>query len=301
MLTQPLPLWYNFDCHTVSHGALFVLSADVSIAYRYWVEHPVLLDYRPADCVTTSASNTGCFVMSAKDGQPCRKCGKSEWQSRGDCSYCSKERAKRYREQNKEKVSESNKARAKRWRQNNPGRNKERRKQGILRAPGSVCQKCGHSEWQRSGECSFCSKERAKKRRQLTPPTEKDRERSRQWKRSNIETERERLREWRNQHKGWWHNRRTAVTQAGGMFTTSEWNSLVDYYDYKCLCCGRSDVKLTADHVIPVSKGGTSNIDNIQPLCGPCNSSKGVKETDYRYKKGTGHWQQLTLSIEATE
>lgn len=48
--------------HSQERGA-FCLSADGSIAYRYWVKHPVLLDLRPADCVTTSASNTGCFVM----------------------------------------------------------------------------------------------------------------------------------------------------------------------------------------------------------------------------------------------
>lgn len=55
---------YNLNCHTVRNGALFCSSADGSIAYRYWVKHPVLLDSRPADCVTTSASNTGCFVMT---------------------------------------------------------------------------------------------------------------------------------------------------------------------------------------------------------------------------------------------
>ena len=49
----------------------------------------------------------------------------------------------------------------------------------------------------------------------------------------------------------------------------------------ECLCCNRRR-KLTADHVIPVSKGGTSYISNIQPLCQPCNSSKGTKTTDFR-------------------
>jgi hypothetical protein len=63
--------------HSRARGA-FCSSADGSIAYRYWVKHPVLLDSRPADCVTTSASNTGCFAMSAKDGKPCKKCGSSE-------------------------------------------------------------------------------------------------------------------------------------------------------------------------------------------------------------------------------
>ena len=75
--------------------------------------------------------------------------------------------------------------------------------------------------------------------------------------------------------------RRTAKTQAGGSFTAAEWKTLCKQYNYKCLDCGKRR-KLTADHVVPVSKGGTSNIDNIQPLCSPCNSRKGAKCTDFR-------------------
>jgi len=75
--------------------------------------------------------------------------------------------------------------------------------------------------------------------------------------------------------------RRSRLTGAGGSFTAQEWKALCKKHHNKCLRCKRRR-KLTADHVIPVSKGGTSNIDNIQPLCGPCNSSKGAKCTDYR-------------------
>jgi 5-methylcytosine-specific restriction endonuclease McrA len=77
------------------------------------------------------------------------------------------------------------------------------------------------------------------------------------------------------------HKRRTAKTKAGGAYTSAQWIALCDKYESKCLCCGKKK-KLTPDHVVPVSKGGTSNIDNIQPLCGPCNSRKGTKSTDYR-------------------
>jgi 5-methylcytosine-specific restriction endonuclease McrA len=77
------------------------------------------------------------------------------------------------------------------------------------------------------------------------------------------------------------NKRRTAKTKAGGSFTAAEWKALCKKYHNKCLCCGKRR-KLTADHVIPVSKGGSSNISNIQPLCGPCNSSKRDKTIDYR-------------------
>ena len=78
--------------------------------------------------------------------------------------------------------------------------------------------------------------------------------------------------------------RRTRITKAGGSFTFKEFKEMCNKYDNRCLCCGKRR-KLAADHVIPVSKGGSSNISNIQPLCfgkGGCNNRKGNKYADYR-------------------
>ena len=64
-----------------------------------------------------------------------------------------------------------------------------------------------------------------------------------------------------------------------GSHTFGEWETLKAQYDWICQMCGRKEpnIKLTEDHIIPLSKGGSNNIENIQPLCGSCNSKKGNK------------------------
>lgn len=41
-----------------------------------------------------------------------------------------------------------------------------------------------------------------------------------------------------------------------------------------CSRCGRTD-RLSGDHIIPLSKGGTDDPSNVRVLCVPCNSAKG--------------------------
>ena len=46
---------------------------------------------------------------------------------------------------------------------------------------------------------------------------------------------------------------------------------------YKCVECGASKedgATLHVDHIIPVSKGGTDELDNLQTLCSKCNLNK---------------------------
>ncbi len=44
---------------------------------------------------------------------------------------------------------------------------------------------------------------------------------------------------------------------------------------HKCAYCGRSDIPLTVDHIIPRAKGGEDVWDNLVCACFRCNNKKG--------------------------
>lgn len=75
------------------------------------------------------------------------------------------------------------------------------------------------------------------------------------------------------------HKRRAIKKQNGGSFTVAEWEILKKQYNYICPICKEIEpkIKLTIDHIIPLSKGGTNYIENIQPLCILCNNKKYTK------------------------
>lgn len=78
--------------------------------------------------------------------------------------------------------------------------------------------------------------------------------------------------------------RRHLLREASGLsgrnfnsdFTLIVWEQLKKDCDYTCKICNKSEpgIKLTIDHIIPLSKGGKHDKDNIQPLCHSCNSRK---------------------------
>ncbi len=163
-----------------------------------------------------------------------------------------------------------------------------------------------HPEWYREYHAKYRAEHRDRVNelvRQWSLKPE-NAERKRQLHRINRERERVQYHDWQQRNKtkvaSYSANRRVLKAGNGGDFTALEWDAMKRHYKYRCLCCGRQEpeIKLHADHVIPISKGGSGYISNIQPLCASCNESKGTKIIDYRPDQfgltlGGEHHQQL--------
>lgn len=70
---------------------------------------------------------------------------------------------------------------------------------------------------------------------------------------------------------------------APGGHTETEWQTVCEAWDRRCARCGERR-PLTLDHILPISRGGTDDITNIQPLCSRCNDIKGTQAIQYPTK-----------------
>lgn len=71
--------------------------------------------------------------------------------------------------------------------------------------------------------------------------------------------------------------RRGALKGARNTLTAVQWESIKRKHGYACFYCGKKNVPLTIDHIIPISAGGEHTPQNVVPACTTCNSSKGDK------------------------
>jgi len=87
----------------------------------------------------------------------------------------------------------------------------------------------------------------------------------------NQRLHRELLKAGRNQRKAISNKTRFAIFQRDG---------------FRCRCCGKSaandmTVELQIDHILPVVKGGTNDLSNLQTLCKECNNGKRTETVDF--------------------
>lgn len=100
---------------------------------------------------------------------------------------------------------------------------------------------------------------------------EKHKENSRRWAKNNRLYRQAKLVEYKASRRG-----------AEGRFSKEEWVSICEAGGWLCWRCLKRK-PLTVDHIIPLSRGGTNWISNIQPLCRKCNSEKNVNAVSYRF------------------
>jgi 5-methylcytosine-specific restriction endonuclease McrA len=74
-------------------------------------------------------------------------------------------------------------------------------------------------------------------------------------------------------------NRRARILGGGGKHTPEQIKDMLEKQKKKCINCKKSIAKkYHIDHIMPVAKGGSNDIKNIQLLCPPCNHKKNAKD-----------------------
>jgi 5-methylcytosine-specific restriction endonuclease McrA len=82
------------------------------------------------------------------------------------------------------------------------------------------------------------------------------------------------------------HRRRARLREAKTFKITARETKRL--YGSTCLFCGSSE-QINLDHIIPISRGGSHGIGNLQPLCDNCNSTK--------YNKTIMEWRMYRIAI----
>jgi len=103
---------------------------------------------------------------------------------------------------------------------------------------------------------------------------------NKQYRQANREKIAEQKRQYhqenREAHNARKQKRRALKRKAAGNATAADIQARFDYYGNRCYYCG-CDGKMTIEHRIPLSRGGTHYPANIVPACKSCNCSKGTK------------------------
>jgi 5-methylcytosine-specific restriction endonuclease McrA len=195
-------------------------------------------------------------------GIPCKRGHKSKrLVKNGSCHDCALLlRRPRYADEYQNRKEEI-KSRAKQWRLDNPERARE----------------YDMAKHQRKRDAEL-----ARMRARYEKNREADIERKRKAYRENVEENREKQRaryaENKEYFKPYQKARKARIRSSSGSFTAKEIKKMIKDQSCKCIYC-KSDISKNyhADHIVPVSKGGSSFIENIQLLCPTCNLRKGAK------------------------
>lgn len=200
------------------------------------------------------------------------------------------EKKRQYNEAHREEIAENNQ----RWREANPERKRE------------LDRRWREANRERTTETNrrWYKAHAEERRRYYQAHREEAREAERRWREANRAKRVEASRRYNKANpvkvNAIKNRRRARIAGGSGSYTEAEWQALCEFYDNRCLSCGLKvedtpEGKLSPDHVIPIAKGGSNDISNIQPLCLSCNLKKHTTIIDYRTKPFEPKYKQLTF------
>jgi 5-methylcytosine-specific restriction endonuclease McrA len=283
-------------------------SVPLSGANRRFCSRAHYWEFRKLPIETKSCSKCGeakpiSEFQKSITGRP----GKDGYESR--CRNCKNKQKRQWYQENRDKALEW----ARQYGQTEKGRevqrrtyikNREKRLEWKRRYDNEnrqmLIQKSQTAYW------SNPEKMRGKVREWSKQNREKIKIRQRRYRDENREAVRARQRRFYENNPDKTHeynNRRRAIRRGnGGKYTIQQWEALCEFYGNVCLCCGihandTPEGKLSPDHVVPLSRGGSNDISNIQPLCYKCNLQKHTASTDYRPRQFQPKYKQLGLDL----
>ncbi len=68
--------------------------------------------------------------------------------------------------------------------------------------------------------------------------------------------------------------------QQGELFGYEVREYLLEKFNRKCAYCGKTDVPLQVEHIIPEARGGSNRVSNLTIACEPCNQKKGSQTAE---------------------
>ena len=74
---------------------------------------------------------------------------------------------------------------------------------------------------------------------------------------------------------------------------------VLDKWSHRCAYCGKQNIPLQVEHIVPRAKGGTDRVSNLTLACEKCNRAKGIQEIAVFLKKKPEQLKRILAQVQA--
>ena len=205
---------------------------------------------------------------------PCRKCGSADRYKSGACRPCVLKHNRKWREANPEKKRLAER----RWVEANPEKVRQNQRRWATDNPEKMLN--AGRKWRSANLDTARRRARDIQRIDRAVNPDKYKVKSRRWRNANLAQARSAVRRWQqaNPDKVNIHTQRRRALKLKQLghwpMPETEWLMTLRLYRYCYLCSKRLNSHYHIEHVIPLSRGGLHEPNNVRLACAPCNLSK---------------------------